>query len=91
MAFTENLSVFLSMADFAVGATLGAATFPVIFDRAHMEALGVNGTQPMCMGKTSDLAAAVRGAAITVNGTSFTVLDNRPDGTGMTVVFLQVA
>jgi hypothetical protein len=91
MAFTENLSVFLNEADFAVSATLGAATFPVIFDRAHLEAMGINGTQPMCMGKTSNLGSAARGASITVNGASFTVLDNQPDGTGMTTLLLQAA
>jgi hypothetical protein len=91
MAFTEDLSVFLSEADFAVSATLGAATFSVIFDRAYVENQAIGGTQPVCVGKTADLGSATHGTAITIAGTAYTVQDNQPDGTGMTTLVLQLA
>jgi hypothetical protein len=91
MAFTEDLSVFLSEADFAVSATLGAATFSVIFDRAHLESLGISSTQPVAVGKTSDLAAATGGTSITIAGTAYVVRDNQPDGTGMSTLILEAA
>lgn len=91
MAFTENLDAFLLEADFAVSATLGASTFKVIFDRAHTEALGINNTTPVCGAKTSDVSSATRGTSITVDGTAYTVIDNQPDGTGMSTLVLQVA
>ncbi len=91
MAFTENLDAFLSVDEFAVSATLGASTFSVIFDRAHLESLGISATQPVAVAKTSDVSSATRGTSITINGTAYTVMDNQPDGTGMTTLLLEVA
>lgn len=91
MAFTENLDAFLLEADFAVSATIGASTFSVIFDRAHSEALSISHTTPVCMAKTSDVSSATRGTAITIAGTAYTVMDNHPDGTGMSTLILEVA
>lgn len=91
--FTEDLTLFLDVAaGFAVSAVIGAATVPVIFDAAYTSAGGmVESTGPQCQGKTSDLAAAVQGTAITINGQAYTVTGNQPDGTGMTVLQLREA
>ncbi len=91
MAFTENYADFF--ADFAVNATMGSATFPVIFDRAHIESLGISATQPVAVAKTSDVSSASRGTSITipVGGTAYKVLDNQPDGTGMSTLILELA
>lgn len=73
-------------------ATIGAATVPVIFDAAYLNAGGmVESTGPQCQGKTTDLAAAVQGTAITISGQAYTVTGNQPDGTGMTVLQLREA
>jgi hypothetical protein len=75
-------------------ATIGASPDPVsvIFDDAYVSAGGMfESTGPQCHGKTSDLAAAVQGAAITINGQAYTVTGNQPDGTGMTVLQLREA
>lgn len=90
MAFTENLDAFLSTDEFAVSATLGASTFSVIFDRAHLESLGISTTQPMLIAKTSDVSSATRGTSITVNGSAYTIMDNQPDGTGISALMLEV-
>lgn len=89
MAFTEDFTPFFE--DFAVSATLGASTFSVIFDRAHLESLGISATQPLLVAKTSDVSSANKGTSITVNGTAYTVMDNQPDGTGMTTLLLELA
>lgn len=91
--FTEDLSPFLDTDDgFAVSATIGAATVPVIFDNAYLAAQGlVESTGPQCLGKTADLAGAVQGTAVTISGTAYTVTGNQPDGTGMTVLQLREA
>jgi len=91
--FTEDLSPFLDIAaGFAVSAVIGVATVPVIFDATYTSAGGmVESTGPQCTGKTSDLAAAVQGTAITVNGTAYVVTGNQPDGTGITVLQLREA
>ena len=90
--FTEDLTPFLDVAaGFAVSAVIGAATVPVIFDGAYVSAGGMESTGPQCTGKTSDLASAVQGTAITVNGQAYTVTGNQPDGTGMTVLQLREA
>lgn len=91
--FTEDLAPFLDTdTGFAVSAVVGAATVPVIFDAAYTSAGGmVESTGPQCQGKTADLAAAVQGTAITVNGTAYVVTGNQPDGTGITVLQLREA
>lgn len=91
MAFTEDLDVFLDEDGFAVSAVLGAATVSVIFDRAWVDNQGISSTQPVCQGKTSDLGAATQGTVITIGGTAYSVIDNQPDGTGMTTLVLQLA
>lgn len=89
MAFTEDFTPFFE--DFAVNAALGSATFDVIFDRAHLESLGISATQPVALAKTTDVSSATRGTSITINGTAYTVMDNQPDGTGMSTLLLEVA
>lgn len=91
--FAEDLSPFLDVAGgFAVSATIGAATVPVIFDAAYTAAAGlVESTGPQVTGKTSDLAAAVQGTAISVNGAAYVVTGHQPDGTGITTLQLREA
>lgn len=60
MALVEDLDVFFSVDEFAVTATLDdGQTMPVIFDRAHIEAItggaGVDGTQPIALARQADV------------------------------------
>jgi hypothetical protein len=89
--FTENLTPFFDVASgFAVQATIGAATADVIFDAAYIGVSGlVESTGPQCTGKTSDLAAAVQGTSIAIDGTTYVVTGNQPDGTGLTTLQLR--
>lgn len=75
--------------------TVGAVEVAVIFDAAYISAMGgvVDATQPMCLLKTSDVAAQsmVFGTAVTIGGTAYTVRSTQPDGTGLSALMLEVA
>lgn len=92
MPFTEDLSVFL--ADFGQSVTLNGATVTVIFDRNYAVAdigAGVSSTAPALTLKTSDVPASPVGKAAVVSGTNYTVAEHQADGTGMSVLLLEVA
>ena len=88
--FTEDLSVFLSLSEFAVSATLpGGASIAVIYDQPQLEVLGVSGANPSVLGRASDFSAVTTGDSLTVDGTAYTVRGLRPDGTGLVAVELE--
>lgn len=94
MAVTESLSSFF--ADFGVaGALSGGASVTGIFDRDSILALGgdVSATEPAFLVQSADVTARsiVAGTPITIGGQAYTVLDLRPDGTGLTVLMLEVS
>jgi hypothetical protein len=95
VAFTEDLDPFFNVDEFAELATCAdVSTIAVIFDRAHIEVLGlgggVGGTEPMALAKASDVAAKslTRNSTLVVRGVTYYVTDLRPDGTGLTVLVL---
>lgn len=59
MAFIEDFDVFFDTDEFAVSAIVGDQTMPVIFDRAHIEAMGgtISGTGPIALARSADVAA----------------------------------
>jgi len=91
--FAEDLDPFLDTdTGFAVSATIGASVVPVVFDAEYTSMAGmVESTGPQCLGKTSDLSAAVQGTAISIGGVGYVVTGNQPDGTGMTLLQLRKA
>lgn len=92
MAFTEDISAFFDTDDFAVSATVGAATFSVIFDNAYLSAGGdaaIAGTQPMCHARTADVSGVSIGNTMTINSVAYVVTGLHPDGTGVTAVMLR--
>lgn len=92
MAFTEDITAFFDTDDFAVSATVGAATFNVIFDNAYLSAGGdasVAGTQPMCHARSADVSGVSIGSTMTVNSVAYVVTGLHPDGTGVTVITLR--
>jgi hypothetical protein len=93
MAFEEDFTAFLQDAEFSVPATLtGGVVVQVIFDAPHVDMLGaglMEDNQPTVLGRTVDLGALNHGAALSVNGQSWRVARNQPDGTGMTRLFLE--
>lgn len=93
MAFTEDISAFLRTDEFAVTATIGAALVPGIFYNGYQTGLAgtMETTGPTFMGATADLSAAVEGTSLVINSVTYKVVDNQPDGTGMTALVLERA
>lgn len=90
--FAEDLSAFFDVAGgFAVNATVGAVSFPVIFDNGYQSALGgmVESTGPVCQAKSADVSTVAQGTSITINAVAYRVREVQPDGTGVTTLFLE--
>lgn len=96
MAFVEDLDVFF--ADFGVPAVytpLGgeASDITVIVDNEFVAAqgiglLGVDGSAPQALCKTSDVSDATREATLLIEGITYKVTEPMPDGTGITTLRL---
>ena len=85
--FTEDLTQFFNTADFATTAILqGGSTFPVFFDAAYIESLGVSSTNPVVQAKASDVAEADVGKTLTVNAVVYSIRDRQPVDDGATVL-----
>ncbi len=90
--FAEDLSAFFDVdAGFAVNATIGAATVPVIFDNGYQSALGgmIESSGPVCQAKRADVTTVVQGTLITIAAVAYTVVSVQPDGTGVTTLQLR--
>ena len=87
MAFTEDLAPFFDTDEFAIAATLqGGTTVNVIFDAEYLNELGMAGTNPVALAKTSDVAAGDVGKTLTISGTVYTIRDRQPQDDGATVL-----
>lgn len=94
MAFAEDLTVFFDTDEFAVLATPsgGGAAFAVIFDKEYLAQIGVSTTGPAALARASDVSSLTpRTSTLTIEGTTYTVTDVQPDGTGLALVPLQAA
>lgn len=101
MAMVEDLTPFFNASEFADMAALdGDEAVPVIFDNAYVRAdvggLGMASTQPAVTVPTAAVPASPRGKSAvvtsTVHGTlHFKIVDHEPDGTGVSVLFLEKA
>lgn len=71
-------------------ATIGAASFPVIFSNGYAESLNfIGGSSPQIKCAASDVSSVVEGTAVTVNAINYTVAEIHPDGSGITVLKLE--
>lgn len=91
MAFTEDISAFLSTDEFAVTASIDGRLVNVIFDNGYQDALSglMESTQISCTGRTADLAASVQDTYLTIDYMTYRVNGNQPDGTGVTKLLLE--
>ena len=87
---------FFNPAHFADAAFFAGVEQPVygIFDDAHAVGdvgdLGMATTHPTLLLPSAQVPAAVRGAQVQVAGQYYTVEDVQPDGTGTTLLVLEV-
>jgi len=87
MALTENFAAYF--ADFGVPATVGGVAVVGIFDKAYIETLGmVSSSNPVLLVESTVVAA--HGTVVVVNGTNYTVSSLEPDGTGLTLLQLEL-
>ena len=92
--FVEDFEPFFDTASgFAVQATVGAESFPVIFDNGYQAILNgaFESTAPTAMVASANIPSVVQGTSITVDSTSYVVTGVQPDGTGMTTLILELA
>lgn len=94
MAFVEHIAGFFSTSDFGVPATWTHGGTPVattvIFDSSYFDPLGqFEGAQPMAWAPTADMATVAQGDTLAIGGTTYTVVEVQPDGTGVTAVRLR--
>jgi hypothetical protein len=78
----------------ALGGQLVAAEdgqFWAIFDREFLESVDTETRVPVLTARTSDAEQYIprKGAAVTVGAVVYRVRRHEPDGTGMTLVFLE--
>lgn len=97
MAFAEDLTVFFSLADFAIPAvfTRGAttvATCAVIFDDpTHEVGLYEQAAEeliPRATARAADVASVRRGDTVMINATAYRVERLTGDGTGVATIYL---
>ncbi len=88
MALDEDFAEF--MADFGVSAKVGATVVTGIFDNAEADTFGlVANTRSVLTVATEDIPAAAVGTTVVVDGTTYTIAELQPDGTGITRLMLK--
>lgn len=95
----DELAIFFAVDDFGVAATYtpsggSPVTVNGIFDNEFFEAdaggnVAVAIQQPRFQCRTSDVASAAEGDAITINSISYIIRVVQPDGTGVTMLVLE--
>lgn len=93
--FTEDLSAFMNVAEFATTVTLNGVPVSAIFDAAYalgsVGEYGMASSQPMLTLATADVPAAPVGQAVVANGVNYLVAAHEPDGTGLSRLLLEKA
>jgi hypothetical protein len=93
MAFAEDLDVFINTGDFAEAATVGASTVNGIFFNGYGESLDyAAGSKPSFLCKVADLPALTLGTtSAVISSATYTIVENQPDGHGLTTLILEAA
>ena len=84
-----ELLEFFNTSEFATSMTHAGGTVVGIFDNVYSEDLSVAASLPMFECRTSDVSALAVGTAVTVNSTSYTIANKKPDGSGVTQLILE--
>lgn len=91
--FVEDTTAYF--ADFVQPATVGGQSLLGIFDNGHavgsVGPFGMATTQPRLTCATASLPADPVGSAVVVAGGSYVVAEHQPDGTGISLLLLEVS
>jgi len=91
VAFVEPIAAFFNTDEFAVSATLAGVSVTGIFDNGYFEPFGeVEGRQPTFTLPTSSAPSAAHGQALVIGAATYKVRGVEPDGTGVTVLRLEL-
>ncbi len=85
---------FFSTDDFALAATIGGSTVYGIFDNEYLafevEGVAVASNNPTFLCRASDLPAITYGTTTaTINAIAYVIVEEKPDGTGITLLELR--
>ncbi len=89
-----DLTPFFAGDEFAVDAVLAGAAVRGIFDGAYVSAgagLGMSCTVPAFTLPTVGVSASVVGSALVIGTVSYFVAEHQPDGTGVSVLLLELS
>jgi len=93
MAMTEDFSVFFCTSEFATAATLNSAAVTGIFDNGYAQSsaggMGIASAQPTLTLPTASVPANPVGVTAVVASVSYTVAEHQPDGSGVSVLYLE--
>jgi hypothetical protein len=93
--FTEDLSAFMNVAEFATSVTLNGVAKAAIFDNANalgsVGPFGMASTAPVLTMATADVPASPVGLPVVANGITYTIAAHEPDGTGVSRLVLEAA
>ena len=96
----DDLASMLAVGDFATAVTFtpsvgSPVTFDAIFDNGNVDqsvgGLLIEATGPQLTLATSDVPAAYKAGTYTINGSNYTAVEHKPDGTGLSVISLHAA
>lgn len=99
MAFLEDFTPFFNTDDFAVSAVFtprgggNSSNIKGIFDKEFLSVgeqgeIDVASTDPVFMCKTSDVTNA-RAGTLVIGSTTYNIVIDKPDGTGVTMLVLE--
>ena len=91
--FDEDLSAFYNVSELATTVTLNGVSVAAIFDNGYSAGsvgiMGVASTQPSLNLATTLVPTNPVGTSAVVNGTTYTVAAHEPDGTGVSLLYLE--
>jgi hypothetical protein len=83
-----DLLALFDLDDFAVEVTLNGSSIRAIVDYEDVEVMGDYSRWPVLTVRTSDLDSDPHGDTVVLEGTSYTIVNVDPDGTGVSRIVL---
>ena len=75
----------------SISVTIAGTAATALFDHEYVEVSGIESRRPVLTVLSSAVSSAAHGDAVVVSGTSYTIVGIQPDGSGMTVLVLELA
>ena len=95
MAFTEDMTAFFTIGEFASTATLDGLPVAAIFDADYAQGqvgpYGMASSQPSLTLSTTSVPTNPVGLPVVIKGLDYLVASHEPDGTGVSRLYLELA